>query len=97
MPLVILASDQGGKLSEVLSKVKSHKGVFMFAMQTPFLKSKPKDTRRFWFRMHKVVAAQGVQGSMVVHADFGGATSAAHQIFYRDVPSHAFQPSACVP
>ena len=97
VPLIILASGQGGKLSEVLARVKNHKGVFMFAMQTPFLKSKPKDTRRFWYKMRKLVASHDVQGSTVVHADYGGATSAGHQVFHRNVPSHGFQPSACVP
>ena len=47
--------------------------------------------------MHKLVAPYDVQGSTVVHADYGGATSAGHQIFHRNFPSHGFQPSACVP
>ena len=97
MPLIVLASGQGGKLNEVLARIKHHKSVFMFAMQTPFLKSKPKDTRRFWYRMRKLVSSRDVQGSTVVHADFGGATSAGHQIFHRNVASRGLHPSACVP
>ena len=42
VPLIVLASGQGGKLLEVLSRLKDHKGVFMFAMNTPFSKVKIK-------------------------------------------------------
>ena len=47
LPLIVLASGQGGKLLEALSRLKGHKGVFMVAMNTSFLKSRSKDTRRF--------------------------------------------------
>ena len=95
--LIVLASGQGGKLLEVVSRLMQHQGVFLFAMNTPFHRSKPKDTRRFWYRMSNVVSSFGVMNSTVVHSDFGGATSAAHQIFYKNIKPQAFHPPAGVP
>ena len=43
------------------------------------------------------MSLHGVMGATVLHSNFGGATSAAHRIFYRNIAPQAFVPSVCVP
>ena len=97
VPIIILASGPGPRLQEVISHCKPHDGTLLFAVDTPFHSATPKDTRRFWHRLYQRAQVLGLSQAMVNHSDFGGATSASHVIYYRNIPQEAFVPAPGIP
>ena len=96
-PLIVLSSGPSSKLFEVLAKVTRTDQPFIFAVDTPFHRSRIKDTRRAWYRLRIKASEVGLDNALVHHAKFGGATAASHQVLFRNVPKEAFFPAAGVP
>ena len=96
-PLIVLSSGPSSKLFEVLAKVTQTDQPFIFAVDTPFHRSRIKDTRRSWYRLRIKGSEVGLDTALVHHAEFGGATAASHQVLFRNVPKEAFIPAAGVP
>ena len=96
-PLIVLSSGPSNKLFEVLVKVTRADQPFIFAVDTPFHRSRIKDTQRAWHRLRIRASEVGLDNALVHHAEFGGATAASHQVLFRNVPGGAFVPGAGVP
>ena len=69
----------------------------MFCLDVPFMSSRERNVAK----ARPLVVAEMEQGGMEAillrHADFGGATSAAHLVAYVNVPREAFVPTSCTP
>ncbi len=90
-PVLVLGSREFFIL--VMSNMSRHVGPFIHAMEIVFTDHQMRLTeglyekwgREFWFK-------QGLLSATVVHAEFGGVTSARHLLLYRGVNAAVFPP-----
>jgi hypothetical protein len=89
----VLVSGSQDFLILLMSKISGHVGPFIHALEIVFAGHRMHLTeglyekwgREFWSK-------QGLLLAVVVHAEFGGVTSARHLLLYRGVDAAVFQP-----
>ena len=81
-PTIVLASGPQAELVKVWDKLRNVGLPFIFSVDTPFHRSRGKDTRRAWHQVRQKADAMGLRNYLVRHAEFGGATSTTHQIVF---------------
>jgi hypothetical protein len=86
----ILALGSNEYLSFVLSKLRYHQGMFIYATDFVFKGRRPRDVLRSLQKWASLQEQQGLLSSIVVHADFGGITSAIHLMSYKRVDPSVF-------
>jgi hypothetical protein len=86
----ILALGSNKYLSFVLSKLRHHQGMFIYATNSVFKGRRPRDVLRSLQKWASLREQQGLLSSIVAHAVFGGITSAIHLMSYKRVDPSVF-------
>ncbi len=89
----VLVSGTKDFLTLVMSKIKGHVGIFIHAMAFIFTGHRMRLTTGLYEKWGRELWVEyGLSAATVVHADFGGVTSAHHLIAYRGVDETVFTP-----
>jgi hypothetical protein len=77
----------------VMSKISGHVGPFIHAREIVFTGHQMRLMEGLYEKWGRVFwSEQGLSSATVVHAEFGGVTSARHLLLYRGVDAAVFQP-----
>ncbi len=93
----ILASGSNDYLNFVLSKLRNHDGIFVYATDYIFKERRSRDVAR-QFKKWAILREQvGLQSRILAHEEFGGVSSAFHLISCRGVDPIVFSPPHSLP
>jgi hypothetical protein len=93
----VLASGSHEYLGFVHSKLKHHKGPFIYSTNIVFKDQQRGDILRLLGAWANVRKGQGLESSLITHADFGGVTSAVHLLSYKNVVTSVFKAPPVLP
>jgi hypothetical protein len=93
----ILASRLHEHLGFVRSKLKHHEGPFMYSTDIVFKGQQRHDIIRLLGAWAEVYKRQGLESSLIAHADFGGVTLAVHLLSYIRVDASVFKAPPALP
>jgi hypothetical protein len=94
---VILGSGSHKYLSFVLTKLRSHVGPFLYANNCVFKGRQRRNINRLYRSWAAWDVLYNLDSAVVVHAEFGGVTSASHLISYWRVDTAIFTPVCSLP
>ena len=89
----VLSSGSMQFLPQVMSKLKTHVGSFVYATDVVFAGRRVRDIQRSYCTMQQQrLVDYGLESVQVLHAEFGGITSAIHLLSYRMLTPDVFRP-----
>ena len=93
----ILASGSNDYLNFVLSKLRNHHGIFVYATDYVFKERRAQDVARQFNKWAALREQVGLESHILAHEEFGGISSAFHLVSFKGVDPRIFSPHHALP
>ena len=93
----VLASGSVRFCDSLLSKLQEHVGPFIYTVDMKFARIRTRSLARTCDTIQASLLRHHLHTSLLMHADFGGVTSACHPVGYRNVHREVFTPFFSLP